>query len=143
MDSKGVYLVVVSTLGFGFAPILAKKGLGGISPLVGGIVSVVAGLLTFSVLILASRNFQGLYRDQLKALPFFCAAGINNTLAVGCFYTALQMSLAIIVVPLTSVFPLVTIALSYLFLREGEGLNRRMVLGALLIIGGVILLNIR
>ena len=143
MDSKGVYLVVVSTLGFGFAPILAKKGLGGISPLVGGIVSVVAGLLTFSVLMLASRNFQGLYRDHLKALPFFCASGINNTLAVGCFYTALQMSLAIIVVPLTSVFPLVTIALSYLFLREGEGLNRRMVLGALLIVGGVILLNIR
>ncbi len=143
LDQKGLYFAGLSTIGFACAPILAKKGLGGVSPLFGGTVSVAAGVFVFTVIVLITGSIKRLFRGSGGALPFFVAAGINNTLAIACFYTALQQSLALIVVPLTSAFPLVTIFLSYLFLTEGEGLNRRVVVGALLVMGGTILLSLR
>lgn len=137
---KGIYFAALSTLGFGLTPILAKKGLVGIEPLVGGTVSVAAGMACFCCLLLLSNAYQGLCREPRAAILFFAFAGVSNTLAIALFYKALQLSLAIVVVPFISTFPLITILLSYLFLGKEEKLNLRVLVGALLIMGGTVLM---
>lgn len=137
---KGIYFAALSTLGFALTPILAKKGLVGISPLVGGTVSVAAGILCFCFVLLFSGAHRGLFGEPRAAIVFYVFAGISNTLAIALFYKALQLSPAVIVVPFTSTFPLITIVLSYFFLGKEERLNLKILVGALLIMGGTVLM---
>ena len=141
-DLKGLYFAALSALGFGLTPILAKKGLREISPLLGGTVSIAAGLILFALFVLISGHSNRLFRDPIRATICFVAAGINNTLALALFYKALQMNLALIVVPVTSIYPLITILLSTIFLKHLEQFNMRILLGTFMIIAGTFLVFI-
>jgi transporter family protein len=141
-DFNGLYFAALSTLGFGLTPILAKKGLKEITPLWGGTVSIAVGLGVFAMYILISGHSKKLFRDPIRSTIFFFVAGINNTLALALFYKALQMSLALIVVPVASIYPLITILLSIIFLKDQEQFNIRLMVGTLMIITGIFLVYI-
>lgn len=140
MDQRGLFFAVLATLGVGLTPILAKKGLGGVSTFLAGTVSIAAGLFVFSVIMLFSGKFRNFFRESCQAILFMIAVGVSNTLAIAFLYTALSLSPAFIVAPLTSTYPLITIVLSYVFFRKGERLNRRILTGTFLIIGGTTLI---
>ena len=106
----------------------------------GGVISIAAGLIAFSILMLLSGKFRKFLKKPHRAVTFFFAVGVSNTLAIAFLYRALQLSLAFVVVPLTSAYPLVTILLSHFFLRKGERINRAILLGASLVIAGTILI---
>ena len=140
VDREGILFAALSTLGFGLFPILAKRGLVGVSPFIGGVNSIAAGLFMFLILMLFSGKFRNFTQDRSRSIAFFFAVGVSNTLAIALFYKALQLNLASVVVPLTSTYPLATLLLSHFLLREGERLNRAILIGALFIIGGTILI---
>ncbi len=140
VNREGILFATLSTLGFGLFPILAKRGLVGVSPLIGGVNSIAAGLFMFLILMLFSRKFGNFGRDRFGSTAFFLAVGVSNTLAIALFYKALQLNLASVVVPLTSTYPLVTLVLSHLLLKEGERVKRTIWIGALFVIGGTILI---
>jgi bacterial/archaeal transporter family protein len=102
--------------------------------------SIAAGLFMFLILMLFSGKFRNFTQDRSRSIAFFFALGVSNTLAIALFYKALQLNLASVVVPLTSTYPLATLLLSHFLLREGERLNRTILIGALFIIGGTILI---
>jgi len=68
------------------------------------------------------------------------AAGIISTIGTIAFYLAIQGGKAIIVIPLTSLYPVITVVLSYLILHEEITLTKG--LGIILALIALILVSI-
>jgi drug/metabolite transporter (DMT)-like permease len=70
---------------------------------------------------------------------WFAATGILNGVAVLCLYHALNMGTVVVVSPIVATYPLFTLMLSALVLRE-ERMSRALIGGVTLIVAGVIVL---
>jgi transporter family protein len=78
---------------------------------------------------------------DIKSISFFVLAGIMaGAIAVLAYYQALKFIGAGRTVPLTSIYPLVTVVFAAMLL--GERLTLTTYLGAVLIVAGVILIGI-
>jgi drug/metabolite transporter (DMT)-like permease len=76
---------------------------------------------------------------DVRAVPWFMAAGVLNGCALLLLYHALHVGRVAVVAPLVALYPLFTMIFSALFIRS-EVLTRRVVLGGLLATCGVIIL---
>jgi len=97
--------------------------------------------LLISFILLTKRV--NLLRMPRQSFLFFVAAGcvavsaqVTNFIAIG------QGDLSVII-PLLNTTPLFTVLLSGLFLRSLETLSPRIVVGASLMVGGVVLITLR
>lgn len=77
-----------------------------------------------------------------RGAAWFAATGILNGVAVLCLYRALNTGTVILVSPIVATYPLFTLILSALFLRE-ERLSKALVGGVALIVTGVIMLLLK
>ena len=77
-----------------------------------------------------------------RGAAWFAATGILNGVAVLCLYRALNTGTVILVSPIVATYPLFTLILSALFLRE-ERMSRTLVGGVALIVTGVIVLLLK
>ena len=75
-----------------------------------------------------------------KSWIFICLSGVTTGLSWLCYYRALQSGQASIVVPIDKLSIVVTVALSWLFLKER--LTKKSFLGLILIIAGTFCLLI-
>jgi len=131
-----IFLLVVTTLLWGATPILEKIGLTKVDPVVGiTIRSAVAtvGLLIFTLLLGRGRV---LMEVDGKGFLLFGASGVlAGALGMWAYYAALRMEATSKIVPISASYPLVTVLLSVLILREGVTLPR--VIGTALIVIGI------
>jgi drug/metabolite transporter, DME family len=107
----------------------------------------VAVVTTVSLILLLSFVFTTGRAEKLKmdreAVVFFsCAALIASGAQVANFIALARGELSVII-PLLNTTPLFTVLLSALFLRSVETINPRIVLGAVLMVAGVILITAR
>jgi drug/metabolite transporter (DMT)-like permease len=79
------------------------------------------------------------YRLRPGGAKWFMAAGVLNAVAVLLLYQALHTGQVSVVAPLVALYPLFTLLYSALFLRT-EALTRRVVIGALCAVAGVVVL---
>lgn len=77
-----------------------------------------------------------------RGAAWFAATGILNGVAVLCLYRALNTGAVILVSPIVATYPLFTVTLSALFLRE-ERMSKTLVGGIALIVTGVIVLLLK
>ena len=77
-----------------------------------------------------------------RGAAWFAATGILNGVAVLCLYRALNTGTVILVSPIVATYPLFTLILSALFLRE-ERMSKTLVGGVALIVTGVIVLLLK
>ena len=70
---------------------------------------------------------------------WFWLTGLLNSLALFVLYTALETGSVSVVSPIAASYPLVTLALNTLVLRE-ERLTLRLFLGVAMMVGGVVAL---
>ena len=77
-----------------------------------------------------------------RGAAWFAATGILNGVAVLCLYRALNTGTVILVSPIVAIYPLFTLILSALFLRE-ERMSKTLVGGVALIVTGVIVLLLK
>jgi uncharacterized membrane protein len=107
---------------------------------VGSAVNATTALVAFTVFLLLSGQ-----RDAIawrgRGLGYFVAAGLLENAAVLLTILALSLGAVSVVVPLTGAAPIFVLLLSPLFLRGVEILNRRVVLGTVLIVLGVYLIT--
>jgi len=102
-------------------------------------VAVLISYTVSSVVALAvvfSRNERGFTR---RGVAWFAAVGFSNGLAVLAMYAALGRGPVTLVSPLVAVYPLVTLALSHVFLQY-ERVGRELVAGVVTTVVGVVLL---
>ncbi len=132
------YLFIVLTVLFwGTAPLFDKLALKEAPPLSGLIIRSIA---VFSSLIILSffmkKDFFGSFKLSYKVILLFSLSGIfAGLLGMLTYYSALKSLPSSVVVPLCSVYPLVTAILGMLLLAEGFSWLR--LLGVILIIIGI------
>jgi bacterial/archaeal transporter family protein len=131
-----IFLLVATAVLWGATPIIEKIGLARVDPLIGVTVRstiVTAGLLILTLLMGKGRD---LLAVEGSTLVIFGASGMMaGLLAMWTYYTALKMEATSKIVPIAACYPLVTVLLGVLILREGVTLSR--VIGTALIVSGI------
>jgi uncharacterized membrane protein YfcA len=103
-------------------------------------VNVTAALVAYTAFLIATRQGTQMFcRGQ--SLVYFMLAGVAENVCVFLLLEGLSRGTVSIVAPLASVSPIFVLALSFFFLRGIDILNRRIVLGTLLIVSGVYLIT--
>lgn len=137
-----LYPLLASLLA-GLSQVLRKFGLVAIPyPLLGAAVTVSFSLVVTLLTIWLSGKRQETLLLNKESLPFFLAAGIVVSVAMGLIYYALYLGKVTVVIPIISTGPLFALTLSALFLRDVERVTTKIVIGACLIIAGVLLITV-
>lgn len=106
-------------------------------PFAGAAISTSVSLLLFSGFLLATGRIE-LIKIQRKSLPFFGSAALVSTTAQLLSFLALNRGEVSAVVPLLNANPLFALFLSSLFLQDMEKITLKIVMGAVLMILGII-----
>jgi transporter family protein len=131
-----ILLLIVTTLVWGFTPILEKIALTKVDPLVG--VTIRSAVVTAGLLILTFLVGKGkalLEVDGRSFLLFGASGMMAGILGMWTYYAALKMEATSKIVPISASYPLVTALLSVLILGEGVTLPR--VIGTAFIVIGI------
>lgn len=139
-------LALLSALGFGSAAVFARVGMLGIRPVPSTLISAVASFIPTAILavIFAFSDIRALpaiagLQTARKGIVYVALSGLASALGVITLYFALQKSDVVIVAPISSISPLVTLLLAYLFLDRLENVTRWLLLGTILAVVGVAL----
>ncbi|HWH77984.1 MAG TPA: EamA family transporter, partial [Candidatus Binatus sp.] len=107
----------------------------------------VAMVTTVSLVLLLGFVFTTKRGEQLRinrhSLIFFLAASIAATTAQVANFIALGRGQMSVIIPLLNISPLFSVFFSALFLRKFETVNLRIISGAVLMVGGVVLITSR
>ena len=97
--------------------------------------------LFFGTLLLFFISVPHLKRDlqaPRRALIMMILAGICSSFGLLLMYTALARAPVILATPIMASYPLIAMTFTHLFLQQLERVTLRMVLGAILVVGGMI-----
>ena len=134
-------LPVVAGLSKGMADIVRKEGLDlASSPVSSALVAQVAALLAW-LLLLATPGVRKRVRFGRGAW-WFCAGGVLAALAVLSQFHALDRGRVSVVSPIVAAQPVAVIVLSALLLKDLDPLSVRRTIGALVAVGGTILVSL-
>jgi uncharacterized membrane protein len=111
-------------------------------PIVAVAVVTTVSLVLLLAFVFATRRAPQLRLERDALLFFVCAALIAAAAQIANFIALGRGELSVII-PLLNTTPLFTVFLSAVFLRNIETVNRRIVLGAVLMVAGVVLITSR
>ena len=140
-NATGYISAVAAAVAYGINNIIIKKGVSDFaSPLVGATIAFFFGM---AFLLLASLgNFGPSVKNNRKGALFLALAGMSAGLGVSANYSALSLAPVVVVAPITSINPLITLILAYVVLRKLERITLRVIMGAILVVLGVILITL-
>jgi len=105
---------------------------------------MMVGILVLSPLVGASALHSGVIRagnqgllKSLASLRHVAAAGLASGIAVISLYFAVQRADVVVISPIVSSSPLITLFLAHVFLSRLEQVTPQLIAGTLLAIGGV------
>lgn len=134
-----VIFPILGALAFAISTTLRKAGLDFVNIPLGAAACTAAAGFLFSVILLQTQGGQKALKLTRNSAGWFFSAGIFNTAALLSVFYALSCGKVVIVEPLISSNPVLTLVLTALFLRDLEALNRRVISGAFLAVAGTIL----
>jgi drug/metabolite transporter (DMT)-like permease len=134
---------VIAAVAFGISSNLRKLGLMITNyPLMAAALTAGAAFV-FAVLLLQTRGGVRALRLSRANAGWFFAGGIANTAATLSVFYALSHGEVVVVEPLVSSNPVISLVLSALFLKDLETITPRVVLGALCTVAGTVLVVTR
>ncbi|MGE0227870.1 MAG: EamA family transporter [Dehalococcoidia bacterium] len=136
----GVALAFGAAVSYGSSQVLTRQGVSDLAPpLVGSFIALFWGTLGFLVISLRSlRNVRG---DLRMGSLYFGAAGVFSAAGVMLMFQALSRGEVVIISPVLATNPLFTLILAAVFLRGVERITPPIVIGALLVVAGVVVLS--
>jgi len=127
----------------GSSQILRKFGLGAIPhPILAAAVTATSSLVVVSLTLWVSSRRKEILVLNRRCFPFYLAAGLAISLGMVTIYYALDLGKVVVVIPISSTGPLFSLIFTVLFSKGVERVTLKIVLGAALIISGVILLTL-
>jgi len=100
---------------------------------------VVTNIIPFATSLLILALLKPSINIHSPGFGYALLAGVTSALGMIAFYSALGIGKAIIVVPLTALYPVITIILSYLILHEEISLTRGV--GLMLALVAIVLIS--
>ena len=146
----GYLMALGAGASYGATNVMAKQTLEVFdSPLVITMLSMLVGMLVLAPLVGASTAQSGVHREKgqgfsknLWSLRWVALAGIASGIAGISLYFAVQRADVVVISPIVSSSPLITLFLAHVFLTRLERVTKRLLFGALLTVGGVVLVVI-
>jgi len=136
------YPILASFL-VGLSQVARKFGLAFIPhPFLAAAVTATSSFAVISSLLLLTRQKGEGLRLNRQCLPFYLSAGVSISMAMASLYYALSLGEVIVVIPVTSTGPFFALTLSVIFLRDIKQVTLKIVLGACLIVIGVLLVTL-
>ena len=133
-------LPIAGALAFAISSNLRKLGLQVENiPLMAAAVTATTAV-PFAALLLSFQGGSSAFQLSKTSFRWFLAAGLCNSSATISVFYALSYGKVVIVEPLVSTNPVLSILLTAIFLRDLEAISRRVVLGGLCTVGGTILI---
>lgn len=141
-NSKDLIFPLLSALFFSFAVVTRKLGLNILdSPIFGVTVGFVTSMVAYSIVCLGSKKLRSSISIKKQDLPILGGTGIFLTAAWLSLFYALSYGDAVIVTPLASLHPLFVLVLSYFFLGKVEKITKGILVGACVVVAGVLLIT--
>ncbi|MGD9240681.1 MAG: EamA family transporter [Desulfobacterales bacterium] len=141
-SKKDLIFPIMAGAAYGLSHVFRKIGLNiNHEPLMGVVVQNVTALSFSMILALFRKNQQQVTVNSPKAWVVFGLSGIFSVLGQLALFYALNIGSVIIVSPLSAISPLFVIVFAGIFLRKVERVTWKIVLGAVLIIGGTFMLS--
>ena len=141
-SKKDLIFPIMAGAAYGLSHVFRKIGLNiNHEPLMGVVVQNVAALSFSLTLALFKKNHQQMTINHHKAWVVFGLSGIFSILGQLAMFHALNTGSVVIVSPLSAISPLFIIVIAGIFLRKVERVTWKIVLGAVLIIGGTFILS--
>lgn len=120
--------------------ILGKVGIEGVESNLGTAIRTIVVLIMAWLVVFVTKKQGEIKSVDKKSWKFLLLSGLTTGLSWLCYYKALQDGQASIVVPIDKLSILVTIAFSYIILKER--LKKKSIMGLILIVIGTLLLLI-
>lgn len=125
---------VLSAVFASFTAILGKIGIAGVESNLGTAIRTAVVLVMAWLIVFATKKQGQLKTVPKKELLFICLSGLATGASWLCYFRALQMGPASVVIPIDKLSILVTIAFSYFVYKEK--LSPKALLGLALIVAG-------
>ena len=137
-QSKWMIYAVLSAVFASLTAILGKIGIVGVESNLGtAIRTIVVLIMAWVVVFMTDKQKEIKYIDR-RSLKFICLSGITTGFSWLCYYKALQDGQASLVVPIDKLSIIVTVAFSYICLKEK--LTKKSFLGLVFIVTGTLTL---
>lgn len=136
-----LFYAVLSAVFASLTSILGKIGISGVASNLGTAVRTVVVLIMAWIMVFVTKKQDELKKIDRKSMVFICLSGLTTGLSWLCCYKALQDGQASVVVPIDKLSILVTVAFSYIVLKEK--LTKKALLGLVLITAGTLMLVIK
>jgi DME family drug/metabolite transporter len=134
-----IFYPILGAVAFGISANLRKGGLDAINvPVLAAAVTAATAAL-FSLGLLQWNGGREAFKLSRKSAGWLLTAGFFNTAAMLSVFYALSFGKVVIVEPLVSSNPVLTLLLTALFLKDLEVLSARVIVGSLLAVIGTIL----
>ena len=139
---SGMALAVVAAVAYGGSNVIAKMAMDDdkIPPIVFTSFSLMFG--TTMLAVLSAKDIGTGTYISLRAAALMMAAGISSGFAVMFLVLGLDRATVTLVTPIAALNPIVTLTLAHLLLQRLELITKKVVIGTLLAVGGVILVII-
>lgn len=136
-----LFYAVLSAMFASLTSILGKIGISGVDSNLGTAIRTIVVLIMAWVMVFVTKKQDELKKIDGKSMVFICLSGLTTGLSWLCYYKALQDGQASIVVPIDKLSILVTVAFSYIVLKER--LTKKSFAGLAMITAGTLMLVIK
>ena len=136
-----LFYAVLSAVFASLTSILGKIGISGVDSSLGTAIRTIVVLIMAWVMVFVTKKQDELKKIDGKSMVFICLSGLTTGLSWLCYYKALQDGQASIVVPIDKLSILVTVAFSYIMLKER--LTKKSFAGLAMITAGTLMLVIK
>lgn len=137
----GVAFSLGAAVAYGTSQVLTRQLVGGLaSPLVGSFIALAFG--TFGFALLSLRSLGGRGERFWRGAAYFAGAGIFSATGVLLLFTALERGQVVVISPVVATNPLFTLVMAAVLLRGVERITARVVVGAVLVVTGVVVLTV-
>lgn len=136
---KDLVFPLLGAIAFGVSTLLRKRGLLEVPDALLAAAVTVGSALLFFLVIVALRGGRRALKFGSRGTGWLFAAALVNMSAILSFFSALNLGEVVRVEPLVACNPLLTIVWSVLFFRGLEQLATRDIVGAVVIVGGTML----
>ena len=137
-SNKWMFYAILSAVFASLTSILGKIGISGIESNLGTAIRTIVVLIMAWIVVFVTKKQGDIKNIDKKSWVFIGLSGITTGLSWLCYYKALQDGEASVVVPIDKLSILVTVAFSYVFLKEK--LNKKSFIGLIMIVIGTLIL---
>lgn len=140
----GVGFALIAAMSYGTSQVLTRYVVSGagvaVSPLVGSFIALFWG--TLGVSVLSIRGLSQPAPNFRRGALYFAAGGIFSAGGIMLLFQALSRGTVVVVSPIAATNPLFTLFFAALLLRGVERITARIVVGAVLVVIGVVVLSV-